>query len=158
IPVAIGDFVDVAVEGRFSLIFVAFNTFFGLPSQDAQVRCFARVASRLTDDGVFVIEAFVPDVTRFDTWQPVAVVHMGVDGLQPEAPVPDPLTQQVRSQHVVLSSGGGAQLYPVQLRYAWPSELDLMARLADLRLRDRWDGWDKGPFTASSTSHVSVYA
>lgn len=78
IPVAIGDLADVAIDGRFSLIFVAFNTFFGLLSQEDQVRCFARVAEHLTADGVFVLEAFVPDVTRFDRGQRVGVTHVGV--------------------------------------------------------------------------------
>ena len=157
IPVAMGNFADVALEGRFSLIYVAFNSFFGLLSQDDQVRCFARVAERLTEQGVFVIEAFVPDVTRFDRGQRLAVTTMGVDDLQLEASVHDPVEQRVRAQHIVISAEG-TKLYPVQLRYAWPSELDLMARLAGLRLRDRWGGWDRRPFTAASTSHVSIYA
>jgi SAM-dependent methyltransferase len=157
IPVAMGNFADVALEARFSLIYVAFNSFFGLLSQDDQVRCFARVAERLTEQGVFVIEAFVPDVTRFDRGQRLAVTTMGVDDLQLEASVHDPVEQRVRAQHIVISAEG-TKLYPVQLRYAWPSELDLMARLAGLRLRDRWGGWDRRPFTAASTSHVSIYA
>jgi SAM-dependent methyltransferase len=157
IPVAMGNFADVALEARFSLIYVAFNSFFGLLSQDDQVRCFARVAERLTEQGVFVIEAFVPDVTRFDRGQRLAVTTMGVGDLQLEASVHDPVEQRVRAQHIVISAEG-TKLYPVQLRYAWPSELDLMARLAGLRLRDRWGGWDRRPFTAASTSHVSIYA
>jgi SAM-dependent methyltransferase len=158
IPVAIGDFADVAVDGRFPLIFVAFNTFFGLLSQEEQVRCFARVAEHLTAEGVFVLEAFVPDVTRFDRGQRLGVTHMGVDDVQLEASVHDPLTQRIRSLHIMMSNDGGPQLYPVHIRYAWPSELDLMARLAGLHLRARWSDWDKSTFTATSRSHVSVYA
>ena len=158
IPVAIGDFADVAVDGRFPLIFVAFNTFFGLSSQEDQVRCFARVAEHLTDDGVFVLEAFVPDVTRFDRGQRVGVTHMGVGDVQLEASLHDPVAQRIRSHHIVMSNEGGARLYPVHVRYAWPSELDLMARLAGLHLRARWSYWDKSEFTAASRSHVSVYA
>jgi len=158
IPVAIGNFADVAIDGRFSLIFVVFNTFFGLLSQEDQVRCFTRAAEHLTADGVFVLEAFVPDVTRFDRGQRVGVTHVGVDDVQLEASVHDPVTQRVRSHHIVLSNEIGTQLYPVQVRYAWPSELDLMARLAHLHLRARWSDWDKTEFTALSRSHVSVYA
>jgi SAM-dependent methyltransferase len=158
IPVAIGDFADVAVDGRFPLIFVAFNTFFGLTSQEDQLRCFARVAEHLTTDGVFVLEAFVPDVARFDRGQRLGVTHMGVDDVQIEASVHDPVTQRIRSNHILISSEGSMQLYPVHVRYAWPSELDLMARLAGLHLRARWSDWDKGDFTVTSRSHVSVYA
>jgi len=111
IPVAMGNFADVALEGRFSLIYVAFNSFFGLLSQDDQVRCFARVAERLTEQGVFVIEAFVPDVTRFDRGQRLAVTTMGVDDLQLEASVHDPVEQRVRAQHIVISAEG-TKLYP----------------------------------------------
>jgi SAM-dependent methyltransferase len=157
IPVAVGDFADVAVDGRFALIFVVFNTFYGLLSQDDQVRCFARVAEHLTDGGVFVIDAFVPDVTRFDRGQRVAVTTVDVDGLQLEASVHDPVAQRIRAQHIVISPEG-TQLYPVQLRYAWPSELDLMARLGGLRLRERWGGWDRQPFTPASQTNVSLYA
>jgi len=158
IAVSIGDFADVAVDGQFSLIFVAFNTFFGLLSQEDQVRCFARVAEHLTADGVFVLEAFVPDVTRFDRGQRVGVVHMGLDDVQLEVSLHDPATQRVRSHHIVISNEGRAQLYPVSVRYAWPAELDLMARLAGMELRSRWNDWDKSEFTAMSRSHVSVYA
>lgn len=157
IPVTIGNFADLAVEGRFTLIFVVFNTFFGLLSQEDQVRCFLEVAQHLTDGGVFVLEAFVPDLTRYDRGQRVGAVEVETDHVRLEASVHDPVQQRVMSQHVVLSTQG-IRLYPVQIRYAWPSELDLMARLAGLQLRNRWAGWAQEPFTAASGSHVSVYA
>ena len=156
LPVTIGNFADMAVEGRFTLIFVVFNTFFGLLSQDDQVRCFRGVAQHLTDDGVFVLEAFVPDLTRFARGQRVEVREVEPGRVHLEASVHDPVQQRVVSQHVVLSNQG-LRLYPVQLRYAWPSELDLMAHLAGLQLRNRWAGWAQEPFTATSGSHVSVY-
>ena len=156
IPVAIGDFAAMAIAGRFSLIFVVFNTFFGLLSQDDQVRCFAGVAEHLTDDGVFVIEAFVPDVTRFTHGQRVGATNVSADSVLLETSIHDPVAQRVHSQQVVISERG-VQLYPVVIRYAWPSELDLMARLAGLRLRERWGGWGREPFDASSGAHVSVY-
>jgi SAM-dependent methyltransferase len=156
IPVAIGNFADMAVEGHFTLIFVVFNTFFGLLSQDDQVRCMQGVAQHLTDDGVFVIEAFVPDLTRYDRGQRVEARQVATDQVHLHASVHDPVQQRVMSQQVVLTAQG-IHLYPVQVRYAWPSELDLMARLAGLRLRHRWAGWAEEPFTAMSGTHVSVY-
>ena len=156
IPVSLGNFADMAISGRFSLIFVAFNTFFGLQSQDDQVRCFKGVADHLTDDGAFVIEAFVPDVTRFTQSQRVGVTHVAADTVHLECSVHDPVGQHVHSHQVVITEGG-VKLYPVDIRYAWPSELDLMARLADLRLRARWGGWSREPFGAASGAHVSVY-
>jgi SAM-dependent methyltransferase len=156
IPVVMGDFADMPVDGTYTLIFVVFNTFFGILSQDDQVRCFAGIAQRLTEDGCFVMEAFVPDLTRFDRGQRVEAVAVATDMVDLEASVHDRALQQVRAHHILISAHG-VQLYPVQLRYAWPSELDLMARLAGLRLRERWSSWDRQPFTASSTSHVSVY-
>jgi SAM-dependent methyltransferase len=157
IPVTMGDFADVGVDGVFSLIFVAFNTFFGLLTQSDQVRCFENVAAHLADDGVFALEAFVPDPSRFDRRQRVSALEVELDRVVVDAARHDPVTQQVSSQHVILTESG-TRLQPVRIRYAWPAELDLMARLAGLRLRDRWAGWSREPFTADSTQHLSVYA
>jgi hypothetical protein len=151
-----GDFGEVDAPGHFTLIFVVFNTFFGLSTQDAQLRCFAAVSEHLTGDGVFVLEAFVPDVARFERGQHLGVIDVGTC-VTLDASIHDPVAQRVRSRHVVLSEAG-TRIYPVEIRYAWPAELDLMARLAGLELRDRWGGWDRAPFTAASGSHVSVYA
>jgi SAM-dependent methyltransferase len=156
IPVTIGDFADVDVEGRFSLVYVVFNTFFALLSQEDQVRCFSNVARRLREGGVFLIEAFVPDMTRWDRNQRIETSHVGDDSVVLDAAKHDPVEQRVASNHLVVSDAG-VKMYPVRLRYAWPSELDLMARLAGLRLRERWGGWLREPFTASSVKHVSVY-
>jgi SAM-dependent methyltransferase len=157
IPVTIGNFADMAVEGRFTLIFVVFNTFFGLLSQDDQVRCVQGVAQHLTDNGLFVLEAFVPDLTRYDRGQRVEARQVESDQVHLATSVHDPVQQRVMTQQVVLTAQG-TRFYPVQTRYAWPAELDLMARLAGLQLRHRWSGWAEEPFTASSGSHVSVYA
>lgn len=156
ITIAMGNFADMAIPGRFSVIFVAFNTFFGLLTQDDQVRCFRGVAEHLSDDGVFVIEAFVPDLTRFTHGQRVGVTDLDTEAVYLETSVHDPVAQRVRSHHVVITDGA-VKLYPVEIRYAWPSELDLMARLAGLRLRARWGGWSREAFGASSGAHVSVY-
>ena len=156
ITIAMGNFADMAIAGRFSLIFVAFNTFFGLLGQDDQVRCFRGIAEHLDDDGVFVIEVFVPDLTRFTHGQRVGVTDLGTEAVYLETSVHDPVAQRVRSHHVVITAGG-VKLYPVEVRYAWPSELDLMARMAGLRLRERWEGWSREAFGASSGAHASVY-
>jgi SAM-dependent methyltransferase len=156
IPVTIGDFAELDIEGEFSLVYVVFNTFFALLSQEDQVRCFSNVAGRLRKEGVFVIEAFVPDMTRWDRDQRIEAHRVGTDSVVLGVSMHDPVEQRVASNHLVVS-GAGAKLYPVRLRYAWPSELDLMARLAGLRLRERWGGWQREPFTGSSAKHVSVY-
>jgi SAM-dependent methyltransferase len=156
IPVTMGNFADVPVEGRYAVVFVAFNTFFGLTTQEEQVRCFENAASHLGDDGVFVVEGFVPDVTRFDRNQRVSATTVELDEVQLEATRYDPVAQRSTSQHVFLSAKG-VELYPVVIRFAWPAELDLMARIAGLGLRERWGDWDGRPFTADSVRHVSVY-
>jgi len=156
IPVTVGDLGDVAVDGRFSLIFVVFNTLFALPTQEAQVQCFVNVAAHLEPGGVFVVEAFVPDPSRYIRNQNVAVTTIGLDQVRLAVSMHDPLSQSVNSQHITIGNDG-TRCYPVQLRYAWPSELDLMARLAGLRLKERWSTWQRSPFTSSESSHVSLY-
>ncbi len=140
----------------YALVFVVFNTFFGLLTQDDQVRCFRNVAEHLDRDGVFLIEVFVPDPGRFDRGQRTDAISVEVDRVDLSVARHDPVAQRVASQHVVFSEEG-TRLYPVQVRYAWPSELDLMARLAGLRLRHRWSDWRRSAFTGTSVSHVSVY-
>ena len=132
------------------------TTFFALVTQDEQLRCFANVARRLEPGGCFAMEGFVPDVARFDRGQRVHVMSMDVDRVRLDVSRHHPVDQRVDAQHVVLSPTG-VRLVPVVLRYAWPSELDLMARLAGLQLRDRWGGWNREPFDDDSAKHVSVY-
>jgi Methylase involved in ubiquinone/menaquinone biosynthesis len=156
IAVTIGNFAEVAVDGNYSLVFIAFNTFFMLLSQEEQVQCFANVAKRLRPGGLFLIEAFVPNLTRFTGGQVVQATEVGADEVKLEFSRHDPVAQHTISQQVVITAGG-IKLYPIEVRYAWPSELDLMARLAGMRLRDRWSSWQRTPFTAASTSHISVY-
>jgi SAM-dependent methyltransferase len=155
IPVTMGDFADVQVEGRFRLVFVVFNTLFALLTQDDQRRCLRNVADHLTDDGVFVVEAFVPDIARFDRGQRVDARQVELGRAFLEVSRHDAGNQRVSSQLVVLEETG-FRMFPVELRYVWPSELDLMAELAGLRLRERWGGWNREPFTGELT-HVSVY-
>ena len=156
IPVTVGSFADLEVDGTFSLIFVAFNSFFALRSQEDQLRCFSAVAAHLRPSGAFLIEAFVPDLSRFDRGQRVQAMDVEVALVRIDVARHDPVAQRVVAQHVVFTEAG-TRLYPVQLRYCWPSELDLMARLAGLRLEHRWSGWLREPFTAASGKHVSVY-
>ena len=126
-------------------------------TQDDQLRCFANAAKHLMDDGLFVVEAFRPDLARFDRGQRTNVFRVDAEQVMLDASSHDPLEQRVDSQHVVITEAG-TKLYPVSIRYAFPSELDLMARLAGLELRERWGSWKREPFTADSNRHVSVYA
>ncbi len=157
IAVMMGNFADVPVQGTYRLVFVVFNTLFNLLTQDDQVRCFENVAARLTDDGSFVVEAFVPTcLTRLRTDQYVDAEAIAVNEVWLDVGRHDPVTQRLEESHVVLSREG-VRVYPIVTRYAWPSELDLMARIAGLRLKERWAGWNREPFTATSATHVSVY-
>ena len=156
IIVQLGTFATVIVEGTFDLIYVVFNTLFALGSQEEQVLCFRNVASHLTAEGAFVIEAFVPDLNRFTGGQVNWATKVTEDVVQLDVGQHDAATQRVISQKVVLTDGS-VRLYPVQIRYAWPSELDLMAQLAGLRLRERWSNWQRAPFGSDCGNHISVY-
>jgi SAM-dependent methyltransferase len=157
IRVAIDDFADVGLDGEYTLVFVVFNTFFALLDVDDQLRCFENVASHLAPGGRFVIDAFVPDPTRFERGQHVEVTHVGIDQARLNVSRHDAASQRVDSL-IVLIGADGTRTWPVRVRYAYPTELDLMAKLAGLRLEHRWGGWCREPFTSESVIHVSVYA
>lgn len=156
IPTVIGDMADVAVTGPYRLSYLVFNTLFNLPSQARQVDCFRNVAKVLEPGGVFVIECFIQDMTEFDRGQRVATRALSEDAVNMEFLVHDPVEQTVTYQRVTFDADG-TTLRPLRLRYCWPSELDLMAQLAGMRLRERYSDWDRSPFTAASRSHISVY-
>lgn len=157
LAVTIGDFADVAVSGAYRLIFVVWNTFFNLLTQEEQIRCFQNVAAHLTDDGAFVIEAYVPAfLYTLRNQQYVEAEAIEVDSVRLDLLRHDAATQVIEESHVTLSPAG-ISLNPVVQRYAWPSELDLMARIAGLRLKGRFGGWAREPFTSESSVHVSVY-
>jgi SAM-dependent methyltransferase len=156
IRVTEGNFADVAVDGEFALVYIVFNTFFALSTQEEQVRCFRNVAAHLGADGCFVIEAFVPDMSRFTGGQVNWATNVTADRVELDTGRLDRAAQRVISQKVVITDGS-VRLYPVQIRFAWPSELDLMAQLAGLRLRERWSNWNKEPFTSESGKHISIY-
>ena len=155
VGVTIGDFADVDVPGNFSLCLAVFSTLFMLRSQAEQLRCFANVAAHLEPGGAFVVEAFVPKFGGGDR-QSLEVLRTDVDSVLLEASRVDPVQQRVDIQRIALGKGG-VELYPSSVRYAYPAELDLMARLAGLRLRHRWAGWRRQELTADSVWNVSVY-
>jgi SAM-dependent methyltransferase len=150
------NFVEVPVGGEFDLIYVVFNTFFTLLTQEEQVRCFRNVAAHLSPGGCFVIEAFVPDLSRFTHGQVNWATKVTTDRVEFDAGQHDSATQRVISQKVIITDGN-VRLYPIQIRYAWPTELDLMAQLAGLRLRERWGNWRREPYTSESQKHISIY-
>jgi len=148
IPVAIGDFATTRVEGTFSLAYLVFNTINNLTTQDAQVACFENVASHLGPGGCFVIEVGVPGRGPLSVFA-LGDTHVGVDER-------DAASQRLVSHHFMLVDGRWERR-SIPFRYVWPSELDLMARLAGMSLRERWSGWKREPFTSNSTKHVSVW-
>jgi len=157
IPVTIGDFSEVAVSGSYRLIYVVYNTFFNLLHQEEQVRCFENVAAHLADDGSFVIEARVPGhVNGLRENQYVDAEEVGVDEVWLDVAKYDPVSQRLEETHVCLRAGG-VGLFPIVTRYCYPSELDLMARIAGLGLKERWGGWRREPFDSRSILAVSVY-
>lgn len=155
--VTIGDFADVPVPGSYRLIYVVWNSLFNLLTQEDQVRCFENVAGHLTGDGSFVIEALAPNfLYRLRNEQYVEAEGIDVGEVRLDVLRHDPAKQMIDESHVTLSREG-IRLNPVVQRYAWPSELDLMARIAGLRLKERWAGWKRELFDSTSTNVVSVY-
>ena len=154
IDVTIGDFATTTVEGRFSISYLVFNTIMNLTTQDAQVACFQNVAAHLKPGGCFVIEVGVPDLQRLppgETVRPFTVSEsrLGFDEY-------DIASQGMISHHYWITDGK-VEMFSPPFRYVWPAELDLMARLAGMSLRERWSNWAREPFTSDSTQHVSVW-
>jgi SAM-dependent methyltransferase len=157
ISVVIGDFAGVPVSGAYRLIYVVFNTLFNLLTQEDQVKCFVNVANHLAEGGTFVVEALTPAfLYRLRNDQYVEAEAIEVDEVRLDVLRHDAGKQMIEESHISLSPAG-IRLNPVVQRYAWPSELDLMARIAGLRLKNRWGGWRQEPFSSSSSLHVSVY-
>jgi SAM-dependent methyltransferase len=154
IPVAIGDFATARVDGSFRLAYLVFNTIMNLTTQAAQVACFANAAAHLEPGGSFLIEVMVPELRRLPPGQDAVPFRTGPDGWAYD--LYDVATQAMSSNYVTVT-GGQAQFRSFPFRYAWPAELDLMAQLAGLSLRERWSGWDRTPFTSESDRHVSVW-
>jgi SAM-dependent methyltransferase len=156
IPVTIGDMADAAADGPFRLVYLVFNSLFALLEQDRQAACFRNIARLLEPAGLFVIECFVPDLSRFDRGQRVEALAVTEDSATIAVTMHDGAAQRIRTQNIRFDPSG-VHLRPVVIRYAWPSELDLMASMAGLTLRDRFGDWDRSPFTSASAKHVSVY-
>ncbi len=154
IHVARGDMATTRAEGEFSLVYLVFNTITNLLTQAEQVACFRNAAAHLRSGGRFLIETFVPDLRRLPAGERfvtfvVSPDHVGIDEY-------DVAAQRLVSHHTWIRDGRVAQ-FDSPHRYAWPAEYDLMAELAGMRLEHRWAGWNRSPFTAESTSHVSVW-
>jgi SAM-dependent methyltransferase len=154
IGVTIGDFGTTTVDGTFSVAYLVFNTIMNLTTQAAQVACFRNVARHLEPGGCFVVEVVVPDLQRLPPGETVRAFEVretkwGFDEI-------DVATQALTSHHFEIFDGR-VERVSMPFRYVWPSELDLMAELAGMRLRERWSGWMKEPFTSDSREHVSVW-
>ena len=156
IGVTIGDFATTTVDGTFSVAYLVFNTILNLTTQAAQVACFRNVAAHLEPGGCFVIEVGVPDLQRLPPGETIRAFHAsetrwGFDEY-------DVANQGLTSHHFEIVDGRvERERSSIPFRYAWPSELDLMAQLAGMRLRERWSGWKREPFTSDSRKHVSVW-
>jgi SAM-dependent methyltransferase len=154
IGVTIGDFASTRVAGTFRLAYLVFNTIGNLTTQGDQVACFRNAAAHLEPGGCFVIELGIPDLQRLPRGDALRVfsaseTHWGVDEY-------DVVTQRLVSHHFTLADGR-FELHSLPFRYVWPSELDLMAQLAGMTLRERWSNWTREPFTSESEKHVSVW-
>jgi SAM-dependent methyltransferase len=154
IGVTIGDFASARVDGTFTLAYLVFNTIMNLTTQEAQVACFRNAAVHLEPGGCFVIEVMVPDLRRLPPGQNAVPFH--VSAARWAFDVYDVATQAMSSNYIELDGGRGTYT-SIPFRYVWPAELDLMAALAGLRLRERWQGWTREPFTSESRQHVSVW-
>lgn len=155
IAVTIGDMATTRVDGAFQLVYLVYSTIGNLETQDRQVACFANAAAHLEPGGCFVIKVGVPDLRRLVPGND-AVVFSHAPGYVGYDRYDDLVNQHAVSHHFV-ADGSGIHEVRTPFRYVWPSELDLMAQLAGLELRDRWTDWDRSPFTADSSSHVSVW-
>jgi SAM-dependent methyltransferase len=154
IGVTIGDFATTTVDGTFAVAYLVFNTIMNLTTQAAQVACFRNVAAHLEPGGCFVIEVGVPELQRLPPGETLRAFHVsetrwGLDEY-------DVARQGLTSHHFEIVDGRLERL-SIPFRYAWPAELDLMAQLAGMRLRERWSGWKREPFTSDSRKHVSVW-
>jgi SAM-dependent methyltransferase len=155
IKVTIGDMATTRVDGTFQLVYLVYNTIGNLTTQEQQVACFANAAAHLEPGGFFLIEVGVPDLRRLPPGEDARVFshapgYVGFDRYT------DFVAQQAMSHHFTADESHGHE-FRTPFRYVWPSELDLMAKLARMSLRDRWAGWDRSPFTGESMSHVSIW-
>jgi SAM-dependent methyltransferase len=156
IPVTIGDMADVPVDGDFPLVFVVANTFFMLTTQEAQERCFRNVAAHLPPGGRFLLQVFVPDTARIERGEHLAIKDVGLDTVRLDATLFDGPAQRTDTTQIRITEHG-IRLVHARIRFAYPPELDQMARQAGLELESRWGSFARDPFTDDSPIHVSVY-
>jgi SAM-dependent methyltransferase len=154
VGVTMGDFATTRADGTFALAYLVRNTIMNLTSQDGQVACFQNVAAHLEPGGSFVIEVVVPALRRLppgETVRPFTVTptHLGFEEYD--------VASQIAFSHHYWVVDGRLETFSAPFRYVWPAELDLMARLAGMRLRERWSDWRRAPFTSDSAGHVSVW-
>ncbi len=154
IAVTIGDMTTTRADGAFTLVYIVFNTINNLTTQEAQVACFRNVADHLVPGGCFLIETGVPPLRYLPPGQDI--LGRGAEPSEIVSYTYDHSTQNYRGHYAEFRDGKGEYL-TIPFRYAWPAELDLMAQIAGLRLRDRWGGWNREPFTTDSRTHVSVW-
>jgi SAM-dependent methyltransferase len=157
IPVTIGSFADFELGVRFRLVYVVFNTFWALLTQEEQLSCFRAVARHLADGGVFVMETLVPDPARYERGQRTQTSWVKPDATLLEASRHDAVRQRVDTSYILLEDGKPVRTYPVRVRYVYLSELDLMAAMAGVRLRERWSDWGREAFGSGSTKQISVW-
>lgn len=154
LEVTIGDFATTTVDGTFSVAYLVFNTIMNLTTQAAQVACFKNVAAHLEPGGCFLVEVAIPELQKLPPGETIRAFHVsekkwGFDEYEVA-------NQKLTSHHFELVDGRAERL-SIPFRYVWPAELDLMAELAGLKLRDRWGGWKREPFTSESAQHVSIW-
>jgi SAM-dependent methyltransferase len=155
VKVTIGDMATTRVEGQFRLVYLVYNTIGNLLTQNDQVACFANAARHLQPGGCFLVEVGVPDLRRLPPGENARVFSHG-PGYVGYDRYTDVVAQRAMSHHFTANARGITETR-TPFRYVWPSELDLMAKLAGLSLIHRWAGWDRSPFSGDSTSHVSVW-
>jgi hypothetical protein len=156
IDVAIGDFSTTRVDGAFRLVYLVFNTIGNLTTQSSQVACFQNAAAHLEVGGTFVIEVGVPDLQRLPPGETVIPFHVSDEHIGFDEY--DVANQGLISHHLEITPDGRAIRASIPFRYVWPAELDVMAQLAGMTLRERWSDWRRAPFTSASRKHVSVWA
>ncbi|WP_253887293.1 class I SAM-dependent DNA methyltransferase [Actinokineospora diospyrosa] len=157
VAVTIGDMTSTRVDGEFSLVYLVYNTISNVTTQDGQVEVFRNAAAHLRPGGLFLIEVGLPDLRRLPPGQDVVPFAISPDSGYVGFDQYDVATQEFTSNHVTVSPDGTGRFLRVPFRYAWPAEMDLMARIAGMRLKHRWADWDRSEFTATSTKHVSIW-
>ena len=156
IPTIVGDMATAHFDEEFDLVFLVFNTIFNLTTQEAQIQCFHNAARHLKPGGLFVVETVVPDFSEYTDGRRTKGSWVTMEAARFEVAIHDRVAQTVGFQRIVISEDG-IKMKPHFMRYVWPSEMDLMGKLAGLELHERWAWWDRSTFDSDSKSHISLY-